>query len=353
MIFLLSFVVVAAIKKKNLFPGDVCLTKDNETGICTGIYECEYVKELKERKGSQFDFKLDLFQCGFSTANGKIPVICCKIESRIDEDNRMSTVACEKFKEIKSKLSLQITDHIIGGTNANVGEIPHMAAIAYNDFETNSIQFNCGGSLISRRFVLTAEHCVNTKNSPIFVRLGKTSLNDEDELTALDINVKKIHHHNDYRTTIKHNDIALLELERIIADNEFSHTLMPACLYFGAKLQNELIISGWGINGSEKQTKTNWLQKAKVTELTFDECKNNYVEFKIEFVKTQMCALNVVKTADTCPGDSGGPIQSFKDGQYYVVGITSFGAGCGSPLPGIYTKVSSFIDWIEERVWPN
>ena len=96
------------------------------------------------------------------------------------------------------------------------------------------------------------------------------------------------------------------------------------------------------------------MQKATVTELTVNECVKSYEKItKFEFVKTQLCALNSVKSADTCQGDSGGPIQCFKDGQYFIVGITSFGAACGSPLPGIYTRVSSFIDWIEERVWPN
>lgn len=134
------------------------------------------MKELKESKGSKFDFKLELFQCGFSKFDGKIPVICCKTESRVDNDIRMSTVACEKFKEMKSKLPKQIIDHIIGGTNAYVGEFPHMAAIGYNDEGPNGFAINCGGSLVSRKFVLTAEHCVNLKsNPPTFVRLGKVS----------------------------------------------------------------------------------------------------------------------------------------------------------------------------------
>lgn len=56
-------------------------------------------------------------------------------------------------------------------------------------------------------------------------------------------------------------------------------------------------------------------------------------------------------------GDSGGPIQ-FKiqfenEDVYYIVGVTSFGAACASEIPGVYTRVSEFLDWIEPIVWPG
>lgn len=94
------------------------------------------------------------------------------------------------------------------------------------------------------------------------------------------------------------------------------------------------------------------MQKANVNELSKEQCKISYD--KLDLIDSQLCALNVLKSADTCQGDSGGPIQMIKDEQYFIVGITSFGKGCGSPgIPGIYTRVSLFIDWIEERVWPK
>lgn len=44
------------------------------------------------------------------------------------------------------------------------------------------------------------------------------------------------------------------------------------------------------------------------------------------------------------------------DDKWKVIGITSFGNNCGkSGWPGIYTKVSSYVEWIEsymnERQW--
>jgi secreted trypsin-like serine protease len=52
-------------------------------------------------------------------------------------------------------------------------------------------------------------------------------------------------------------------------------------------------------------------------------------------------------------GDSGGPIQlAHMNYVYYVAGVVSFGdAKCGSGDPGVYTRVSKFIDWIESIVW--
>lgn len=48
---------------------------------------------------------------------------------------------------------------IVGGTKAKPGEFPHMAALGSRNPD-GTVQFNCGGSLISERFVLTAAHCI-------------------------------------------------------------------------------------------------------------------------------------------------------------------------------------------------
>jgi secreted trypsin-like serine protease len=51
-------------------------------------------------------------------------------------------------------------------------------------------------------------------------------------------------------------------------------------------------------------------------------------------------------------GDSGGPlVYQEDDGRYTEVGIVSFGAiaGCEKGYPAGFTRVTSYLDWIESN----
>lgn len=47
-----------------------------------------------------------------------------------------------------------------------------MAAIGYS--QDNS-SFDCGGTIISEYYILTAAHCTPTRRPPVKIRLGKVS----------------------------------------------------------------------------------------------------------------------------------------------------------------------------------
>lgn len=53
-------------------------------------------------------------------------------------------------------------------------------------------------------------------------------------------------------------------------------------------------------------------------------------------------------------GDGGGPLVCQDDGFYELVGLVSWGFGCGrQDVPGVYVKVSSFIGWINQIISVN
>lgn len=75
-------------------------------------------------------------------------------------------------------------------------------------------------------------------------------------------------------------------------------------------------------------------------------------------ISSQICAKDYELNRDTCQGDSGGPLQLNIRGRrsqnrlhYQLIGITSYGLYCRSGFPSIFTRVYSYLDWIERIVW--
>jgi secreted trypsin-like serine protease len=74
----------------------------------------------------------------------------------------------------------------------------------------------------------------------------------------------------------------------------------------------------------------------------------------IDIKDHQICAgyLDDVTEKSSCKGDSGGPLFN-PEGDKTLIGIVSGGRGCGRPnTPAFYTRVSSFVGWIEDRTGP-
>ncbi|XP_025423410.1 proclotting enzyme-like [Sipha flava] len=76
-----------------------------------------------------------------------------------------------------------------------------------------------------------------------------------------------------------------------------------------------------------------------------DQC---VAAFSQPIFKTNLCAASYEGGKDSCLGDSGGPLLAQRqDGKWTNVGIVSWGISCGEPgIPGVYTKVTSFLKWI-------
>ena len=84
---------------------------------------------------------------------------------------------------------------------------------------------------------------------------------------------------------------------------------------------------------------------------TDDWCKSYYDEMGAFFLPaTQFCAGNPGENKDSCVGDSGGPLVSRgTDGRWYLIGVTSYGYGCGK-YPGLYTRTSDYSNWILSNI---
>lgn len=62
------------------------------------------------------------------------------------------------------------------------------------------------------------------------------------------------------------------------------------------------------------------------------------------------CALDEANSSNACYGDSGGPMMHYRNGRWYLYGLTSFvltqASKCYPSLPSFYTIIPKYLDWI-------
>lgn len=124
--------------------------------------------------------------------------------------------------------------------------------------------------------------------------------------------------------------------------------------YFDTQLTT--IVSTFYINLAQKPS--NELLKASVWTMPLENCSTMLKDpldnrLKDGVASSQYCAYDNLTDSDSCQGDSGGPLQLFNHNVHMadIVGIISFGKGCGYRLPAIYTRVAYYVGWIERIVW--
>ncbi|XP_072938103.1 trypsin beta-like [Epargyreus clarus] len=289
--------------------------------------------------------------------------------------NRISQKKCCEYKwEMNNKDKIleyhkctgQLGFQVIGGTTATIRKFPHMAAVGWTkrDGQKKIIEFKCGGSLISEKFVLTAAHCTfdtddKTKvtSEPDLVRMGSNNLSD---ISGKNFKIIKKIKHPRYVPGKHYYDVALLELRTKII---FTKKIHPACLSTSIPTQDtKLNVTGWGVTHSDSKNMSDILQMATVNivdhSVCHDKLKPTYSRKWPNLKKHQICAGVKAGGIDTCQGDSGGPLQMMipttSGLMHTVVGVTSMGYSCAvQDMPAIYISVAEVLNWIEETVWPE
>uniref|UniRef100_A0A336MQL0 CLIP domain-containing serine protease n=1 Tax=Culicoides sonorensis TaxID=179676 RepID=A0A336MQL0_CULSO len=354
-----------------------CMTPFNERGTCISIRDCTTIWQIVTTAPRPLSQRVLNFLQSSVCDEPALRKVCCRyqdVAQGVPVPALIATNPVVQNDEIANHRNLNLldtrncgpisSDRIAYGNATSLFEFPWMALLQYED--SDGKDFKCGGSLINKRYVLTAAHCVaNLRRGTRLtsVRLGEYDVSQTIDCQTVnreqicappvqDIKIERIIAHPGFNNPRWANDIALLRLN---AEPDFTDfAVAPICLPVTNELINlplsTLTVTGWGT--TETLRRSDKLLKANLPYVQSVDCEK---ALRIRLTPGQFCAGGE-GLVDSCGGDSGGPLQfpaRLSGTKYIQFGVTSFGAsGCGDDegLPGVYANVRHYLKWILDNL---
>ena len=235
-------------------------------------------------------------------------------------------------------------EKIIGGTSASISEYPWQVLFRSGDYM-------CGGTLISREWVVTAAHCAQESNgsaipiAEMFIVAGATNPFISGEGQAY--GVSQVIVHENFNRQALTNDIALLRLGSSVNVQNSSPVRLITAGDVDEGATNPGVMSwvtGWGLTNVSPNVFPNNLQRVQLPIVSNQQAASVWGSIPSGILMAGY--LNGNK--DACSGDSGGPLVVSVDGVTKLAGIVSWGSEDCDTYSG-FTKVSDFTPWIRQK----
>jgi hypothetical protein len=238
--------------------------------------------------------------------------------------------------------------------DSEFGEYPWQVAILKKDPKESV--YVCGGTLIDSLHIITAAHCVKTYTGfDLRVRLGEWDVNHDVEFFPyIERDITSVNVHPEFYAGTLYNDLAILRMDKPVDWTKQPH-ISPACLpslhddYSGTRCWT----TGWGKDAFGDFGKyQNILKEVDVPIVNHGLCQRQLQQTRLGYdfkLHPGFICAGGEEGKDACKGDGGGPMVCERGGTWQVVGVVSWGIGCGQVgIPGVYVKVAHYLDWIRQ-----
>lgn len=359
-----------------------CTTPNGEAAQCISIRDCSVLRSVLSNRNTDVERFLRASQCQHPDSTRRNPYVCCGTSSSYNTGGNINRLGGGNAGGGGNVLPTgddcgyqKAGDRILGGNRTTLEEFPWMAILQYRKNNGQGFTFSCGGTIIGSKYILTAAHCVkgliiSAVGRLSIVRLGEWDLDTDNDCfesktkhgqtfrecsdPVVNAEYEDIIVHEEYQDhqTKKQHDIALIRLREPLP---FTDYIRPICLPpqgSNPSTGNELYVAGWGRTENAKYSAKKL--KLIVPVAGQQQCASKFNQARIQILSTHLCAGGK-RGEDSCQGDSGGPLmrKDSRNNQWFVEGVVSFGGKCGTAgLPGVYTRIASYVDWIHQNVQP-
>lgn len=237
---------------------------------------------------------------------------------------------------------------MLGGTPLNVRQTPYYALLVWN-----KITPWCGGSILSKKHILTAAHCLDKNLGDLYVGVGYETGFHASEFVP----VYTAHVHPGYkdlpsgdRGNVSYNslfeyDVVMLTLKRnILCSSKTRPVRLPKIGSSLPKTLSPMLAVGYNINTTTRLR----LTFTYAPMVDYKRCSEIYGKNRIDLGNSVFCAGQEGNGTDVIwMGDSGGPLV-FNDILY---GVVSYGLSSEPPLkPVVFVNVLHILKWINHFV---
>ncbi|XP_065722027.2 chymotrypsin-2 [Drosophila suzukii] len=234
------------------------------------------------------------------------------------------------------------TLRVVNGTDSSVQKHPYVVSLRSYDGA-----HSCGGTIISNEFVMTAAHCTNGRPAEtLSIQFGVTNININGPNV---VGIKKIIQHEDFDPSRQNaNDISLVKVEEPFEFNEVSvaPVELPSLAFAVPQTDAgaEGVLIGWGLNATYGSVQST-LQEVLLKIYSDEECTARHGGQTNP--RYHICGGVDEGGKGQCSGDSGGPL--IYNGQQVGIVSWSIKPCTVAPYPGVFCKVSEYIDWIKHN----